>query len=230
MTRQFAGPCPVCGGTEFKSISVLWPELISAWQLGGCEVDYINRQQGFFCQQCDNNLRTMGLASALLRLYAYQGTLAGFCEAFAHLRVLEINTAGHLTPFLRRMPGHRLVEYPMFDMMNLELESGAFDIVIHSDSLEHVRHPVRALSECRRVLADNGHCVFTVPIVVGRMTRSCAGLPPSYHGVAHDNAPDQLVCTEFGADAWQTVLQAGFASCEIVAFEYPAALTIVAAK
>jgi ubiquinone/menaquinone biosynthesis C-methylase UbiE len=115
-------------------------------------------------------------------------------------------------------------------MMNLEIESESFDLVIHSDTLEHVSNPERALSECRRVLRSSGKCIFTVPIIVDRMTRSRAGLEPSYHGQSGVPANDQIVYTEFGADSWQTVLKAGFSSCEIYSLEYPAALVIVARK
>jgi hypothetical protein len=62
------------------------------------------------------------------------------------------------------------------------------------------------------------------------MSRSRTGLSPSYHGQSGVLANDQEVCTEFGADAWTTVLKAGFRSCEIYSLEYPAALAIVARK
>ena len=31
--------CPVCGGGEFTSMSVLWPQLINDWQLSDAEVE-----------------------------------------------------------------------------------------------------------------------------------------------------------------------------------------------
>jgi len=62
------------------------------------------------------------------------------------------------------------------------------------------------------------------------MTRSREGLPPIHHGNAASATDDQLVRSEFGADAWQYVLRAGFASCEIVPFDYPAAFTFVALR
>ncbi|MFZ2407749.1 MAG: class I SAM-dependent methyltransferase [Methylobacter sp.] len=230
MIQQFSGPCPVCGGREFLADSVLWPELINAWQLSDEEVSYTNRQQGFHCKQCCNNLRSMGLSSAILRAFRFQGTLDEFCKASIKVDILEINTTGNLTPFFKKYALHKLIEYPQFDMTNLDIESEKFDLVIHSDTLEHVPFPERALSECRRVLRPGGFCIFTVPIIVGRMTRSRTGLAPSYHGQSGVPADDQVVCTEFGADVWQTVLKAGFSSCEIFSFEYPAALVLIARK
>jgi SAM-dependent methyltransferase len=229
-TERKMPPCAVCGSTEFASKDVLWPKLIDAWQLSDEEVKYVNRQQGFFCQKCGNNLRAMALASAILRSYKYHGTLSEFCGSSPNLRVLEINTAGNLTQFLQKLPGHQLIAYPQYDMANLQIESERFDLVIHSDSLEHVPQPEKALSECRRVLCSGGRCIFTTPIIVGRMTRSRQGLAPSYHGQSDIDAQDQLVYMEFGADIWQFVLRAGFVSCNMVALEYPSALGIIAGK
>lgn len=222
--------CPVCGGTTFTSTDVLWPELIGAWQLSPSEVDYINRQQGMCCGSCGNNLRAMALAAAIMDEFAFKGTFSAFCAVGLPLRVLEINPAANLTGFLRRLSGHRLVEYPDFDMQDLAIPSGSYDLVIHSDTLEHVPNPVRGLAECRRVLKSGGKCIFTVPIIVDRMSRNRAGLAPSYHGRSDVPANDQIVYTEFGADFWKTVIGAGFKHCELYAFEYPAALALIARK
>lgn len=230
MMRLFTGPCPVCGGKEFTGSSVLWPDLINAWQLSEQEVEYINRQQGFHCKQCNNNLRSISLAVAILRELGFNGRLDQFCGSNSDLSILEINTAGNLTQFFSKLASHRLIEYPQFDMLNLNVESECVDLVVHSDTLEHVPDPVRALTECRRVLRNDGKCIFTVPIIVDRMTRSRTGLSPSYHGQSGVPADDQVVFTEFGADIWEMVLKAGFSSCEIFSLEYPAALAIVARK
>lgn len=230
MSISFAGPCPVCGSEAFAYHPVLWPELIGSWQLAEDEVAYIDRQQGFSCAECHNNLRALALAAAILRAYGYKGTLHQYCSTFPELRVLEINRAGNLTAFLSQIPAHRLIEYPVYDMTNLDIESDQFDLVVHSDSLEHVPYPEKGLSECRRILRDGGLCIFTVPIVVGRMTRSRAGLLPSFHGDSDVKAMDQVVHTEFGADVWQFVLRARFSSIEVVSLEYPAGMALVAKK
>ena len=227
---HFPELCPVCNGCEFDQGDVLWPDLINAWQLSAKEVSYINRQQGFYCKQCFNNLRAMALVAAILREYQFQGTLSEFCSCPRELSVLEINRAGHLTPFLEKLPSHRLVEYPQFNMLDLNVEQESFDLIVHSDTLEHIENPERGLSECRRVLREQGKCIFTIPIIVDRLNRSRAGLAPSYHGQPNVAADDQIVWTEFGVDAWKTVLRAGFASCEIYSYEYPSALVLIARK
>lgn len=222
--------CPVCGSRDFGYRDVIWQGLADAWQLGSAELAWINRQQGFHCNGCGNNLRMIALADALVRTLGFGGTLSEFCAGKPRVKVLEINTAGFLTAFLRSLPGHRLVEYPAFDMMALDIESGAYDFVLHSDSLEHVRDPVRGLSECLRVLRPGGRCLFTVPLVVGRLSRSRESLPPVHHGREDLATEDQLVRTEFGSDTWEYVLAAGFSSCEVQALEYPSALTFVCTR
>jgi len=220
--------CPICNRSDFNDASVLWPELIHAWQLNSIEVNYVNRQQGTYCLGCGNNLRTMALASAILNLHDYQSSFSDFCKSGIPLKILEINRAGNLTQFLQNMPGHYLVEYPDFDMQKLKLPDNSFDLVVHSDTLEHIPHTIRGLEECRRVLKPKGKCVFTVPVIVNRLNRSRDGLEPSYHGHPDTDESDQRVYTEFGADVWQTVIGAGFHSCTLYALEYPAALALIA--
>ena len=172
----------------------------------------------------------MALAAAILREYNFQGTLSEFCSSRSEPSVLEINRAGCLTQFLEKMPSHRLIEYPQFDMCDLNIEPESFDLIVHSDTLEHVENPERGLSECRKVLRERGRCIFTVPIIVDRLSRSRVGLVPSYHGQPNVAADDQIVWTEFGVDVWKPVLMAGFASCEIYSYEYPSALVLIARK
>ena len=223
--------CTVCGSAELHYVEELSAELIREWELSAEEAAYVNRQQGLQCVQCGSTLRCMALATALLRHCGGTGTFAEFTASPAaqQLRVLEINEAGGVAPFLAKWPEHKLVKYPDVDMQQLPQADGAFDLVVHSDTLEHVPDPVAGLAECRRVLRVSGACVYTVPIIVGRLTRSRAGLPPSYHG---DPATGDgyLVHTEFGADAWRWPLAAGFADCRILSLEHPAAQALIAVR
>jgi len=69
---------------------------------------------------------------------------------------------------------------------------------------------------------------FTIPIVPGRLTRRRDGLAPSYHGQVQDNA--YLVMSEYGADFWTQLLDAGFGMVELVALQWPEAVAIIARK
>ncbi len=222
--------CAVCGGTEFSERPVLWPELIAAWQLSPEEVSYIDRQQGRACVQCGANLRSVALAYALRTFFGTTEWLRDFCDSSqaAAFRVLEINEAGTLHADLARMRNHVFATHPQVDMHALPYSDGAFDVVVHSDTLEHVTNPVHALTECRRVLRKNGAVCFTIPIIVGRLSRSRTGLPKSWHGNEAESGDDFLVQTEFGADAWTCLMEAGFSDVALRSVEYPDALAITA--
>jgi SAM-dependent methyltransferase len=222
--------CHVCGGRTFEHTPVLWPALIAAWGLSADEVEYIDVQQGTHCLTCSSNVRSIALARALIRWHDFAGTLTALVEdrEYQTLRVLEINEAGSLTPVLRRLPGHQLVSYPDVDMRHLPFPSGSFDLVVHSDTLEHVPEPELALTECRRVLAAEGALAFTVPVIINRLSRSRHGLPPSYHGHEASADPGMRVQTEFGGDVWVYLLRAQFSSCELVWYRPPSGVAILA--
>jgi len=222
--------CTVCGGHRFSFKEVLWPELVNEWQLSPYEVDYVNHQQGFVCDQCGNNLRAMALAYAILRSYRYAGILEDFVKSDVgdRLKVLEINNAGALSPVLSRVGGHKLITYPEYDMEDLDIDSSLYDLVVHSDTLEHIKNPLQALSECKRVLKPDGRCIFTVPVIVDRLSRSRAGLDDSFHGNNTTDLEDLVVRTEFGCDIWKYVMHAGFTTVTLHCIDYPAGLAIEA--
>lgn len=223
--------CYCCGSTEFKYNEVLWQELIDEWRISSHEVEYINKQQGFHCVNCNSNLRSMALALAIMKIFGYKGLFKDFIEQtkIRNLNICEINEAGSLTQFLSKLPGHTIQKYPEIDMMNINFPNHHFDLVIHSDVLEHIKHPIRGLSECYRVLKQGGFCAFTIPMIVDRLTMKREGLPPSYHG-CKDNKADFLVHTEFGCDAWKQVIKAGFEECRLFSVEYPSAQALVGVK
>jgi SAM-dependent methyltransferase len=233
MSKLYVGQCPVCGGTEFEFQPVLWDGLVNEWQISPEERLYIDRQQGETCRQCGAKLRCMALAKSLLALDPVGATTlqdsitAGNLD---DLRMLEINEAGTLHALLSRAADHTFACYPDVDMHALPFEDEEFDIVVHSDTLEHVQNPVHALAECCRVLRRGGSLVYTVPTIVGRMTRGREGLEASYHGGPGDLAYDYRVHTEFGADMWTMPLLAGFSRISIDAIDFPAAMAISAVR
>ena len=231
--KLFKHNCVCCGANQYDVAVVLWDTLIAEWELNPQEAVYIDRQQGLHCQMCWSNFRSMALAHAIMVSFSFSGTFTTFIQQphIQPLKVLEINEAGSLTKFLSKVPGHTFIKYPEFDMMNLPFADSTFDIITHSDTLEHIPDPIAALSECCRLLKPGGRLAFTVPIVIDRLTRSRQGLPPSYHGYPDDERRfDFIVHTEYGADIWKQVMQAGFAECRIIALEYPAAIALIAIK
>jgi SAM-dependent methyltransferase len=224
--------CTICGGTEFSSSPVLWRQLVDEWQLSPAEAAYVDRQQGECCRNCGANLRSIALADALR---AACGTTSLLCEFVssaeaAGVAMLELNAAGTLNPALSKMPGHVFAAYPKTDIHAMPWPDHTFDIVVHSDTLEHVANPVHALGECRRILKPGGTLCLTVPIIVGRMTRNRCGLPKSYHGSPQEAGDDYVVHTEFGADAWCFLMEAGYSEVTIFHIAYPAALAMAARR
>jgi SAM-dependent methyltransferase len=222
--------CGICGDTNFTRHSVLWDKLVDDWQLSPDEAFYIDRQQGEICNGCGSNLRSIALANALRTFLGTQSLLAEIAGTplTQGISILEINEAGSLSRLLRRFGHHSFGAFPQLDMHAIPYVEGTFDLVVHSDTLEHVPQPVHALTECRRVLKPGGALCFTVPTVVGRMSRSREGLPKSHHGNSQTNTDDYVVHTEFGADAWTFAMRAGFTDLTIHAISYPAATAILA--
>jgi SAM-dependent methyltransferase len=225
--------CPVCGGDRFVNESVLWTELIAQWELSREEIAYINLQQGFSCANCKNNLRTMTLAAAMTDAFGFTGTFEDFCRnhpGIRQLSVLEINPAKNLSRFLQMLPQHALHSFPQIDMQRMTFPDSSIDVIIHSDTLEHVPDSKAALKESRRVLKAGGHLFYTVPIVIGRLTRSRRGLPPSYHGKPGVNRDDCVVQTEYGADFWCEIFEVGFREVSLTSLIFPASVAIHAIK
>ena len=211
---------------------ILWPELCEAWELNENEIHYVNRQQGHCCLDCGGNMRSRLLAATLLCSYGIKGCFKDLMDdsAFRDQSILEINQAGSLHHHLIAHPKHHLIEYPQYDMMNLDLPSNEYDAVVHSDTLEHVPDPLKAMKECCRVLKKEGKCFYTIPVIVDRLTRTREGLSASYHGSAHNRAEDFRVHTEFGSDAWKIAFEAGFKTVKLHTLEYPSALAFELAK
>ncbi|WP_269929447.1 methyltransferase domain-containing protein [Aminobacter sp. HY435] len=220
--------CAVCGKTEFRDQKVLWPELISEWELASHEVEYIDRQQGTCCIGCGAQLRANALAKAIGRVLQTNQTLREIVvdRRYQELRILDLNGCLAVSETLAALPGYVRADYPSVDMMAMHYPDSTFDLVVHSDTLEHIPDPVRALRECLRVVSEAGAVCYTIPIIVERLSRSRAGMPKSFHGKVGSDAEDFIVHTEFGSDFWTYPLKAGAHSVEICTAEFPAAQAI----
>lgn len=227
------GGCPVCGGMEFEQRPVLGEELITSWQLAPDEAAYIDRQQGHLCLACQSNLRSRTLAAALLDHFGFVGTLRDFCvtsRRFRSPRLLELNEAGGLSLWLASLRRHTLACYPEVDMQALPYADASWEVVLHSDVLEHVADPLLALRECHRILVPGGVLIYTIPIVHGRLSRTRQDMPPSYHGAPGQTQEDWLVHTEYGADFWLQPMAAGFGKISLFTLGGPEAVAVVCEK
>jgi SAM-dependent methyltransferase len=224
--------CSVCGNKDFLSLQVLDPQLISDWQLNEEEVSIIDAEQGFVCNYCGVNWRAQALAQAIMNFTNFDGIFKDFVASrrARSLRILEINSVGLLSPFLEKMRGNLLVEYPDVDIHNLKFPSNSFDLVLTSDTLEHVEHPDIALEQIFNVLKINGASIFTVPFIWSRLTRNRSGLSDSFHGDPILKLPDYKVHWEFGSDIFKFPLEVGFSRVELLTLNYPNGLAFTCYK
>jgi SAM-dependent methyltransferase len=217
-------PCGTCGfaGKPLHR-DVLWPELVAQWELTSQWQRWMNQREGSRCAWCGSSLRSGQLAAAIVQAANRRsGSSASRLAALFRdprpraLAIAEINSAGNLHRYLARCPGLRFSEFgstaaavPSEDLMKLSYADASFDLVITSDTLEHVPDIDIALREICRVLKPAGMHVFSVPVVWDRPTRQRATLkdgilthllPASHHGTPQEGKTDFLVFNEFGGD------------------------------
>ena len=252
--REGGSSCGTCGfaGKPLHR-DVLWPELIAEWELAPQWALWMNQREGSRCAWCGSSLRSAQMARALVtaanRLTGTAATKlsALFADPRARgLSIAEINSAGNLHRYLARCPGLRHSEFgsqtplvPSEDLMSLSYADGQFDLVVTSDTLEHVPAIDVALRETCRILKPGGAHVFSVPVVWDRATRQRASisaghivhhLAPSYHGAPQQGKSDFLVFHEFGADFVDRCRQAGFEVDLVRDENNPAVVTFIATR
>ncbi len=193
-------------------------------------------RETYRCAGCRASLREREQAAALLACYATPAvvSIAQLVEqpSFRNLRIYEPGTSGPFRALMRSLPFHQQSDYlpperranpdPKLlhqDLQSMDFPDQAFNLVLSSDILEHVRHPRRALAEIARVLKPGGRHIFTVPLQhpmaaasVARVDVSTAEdrhlLAPHYHGDGKGGR--SLVYTDFGADIADFAAAAGF--------------------
>jgi SAM-dependent methyltransferase len=227
-------PCGTCGfAGQLLHRDALWPALINEWELDANWAHWMNQREGSRCAWCGSSLRSGQLAASIVAtVNGLTGSVATcLSELFRDpkaraLKIAEINSAGNLHRYLARCLGLCHSEFgsvaaavPSEDLMNLSYADATFNLVVTSDTLEHVPDIDRALRETYRVLMVGGSHVFSVPVVWDRLTRRRALLhdgvlehllPPSYHGAPAEGKPDFLVFHEFGSDLVERCAEVGF--------------------
>jgi SAM-dependent methyltransferase len=209
------------------------------WGLSPGLAEALARKESCDCASCGAKLRCRRIAQAVLGLYpvgdppAPASSLAQWAEdaRIQGLRVAEINRIDGVHDVLRRLPHFDASDYRpgadpgavvegvrSEDLTRLTYPDAGFDLVLTSETLEHVPDLGAALGEIRRVLAPGGRHVFTVPLLPQTLrtfpravVRPDGSVEDRARRIAHPGGDwGYPVFTEFGADLPDLLRRAGF--------------------
>jgi SAM-dependent methyltransferase len=218
---------------------VIPPRLVELWGLSPGLAVALARKESSDCARCGATLRARRLAQVILQTYPV-GTHPAPARSLAEwirspqarrLRVAEINRIEGVHNQLLGLPGFRSSDYEpgtlsgevvrgirSEDLTRLSYPDASFDLVLTSETLEHVPDLAAALSEIHRVLVPGGCHICTVPLLPG-VEKTYARTVVRPDGTFDDIAPrichpggdaGYPVFTEFGADFVDLVAAAGF--------------------
>jgi SAM-dependent methyltransferase len=238
--RRFSS-CAVCGrwGPMLYRRWVIPAKLEELWQLSPRIADALARKESLDCFWCGAKLRARRLAQVLLETFRVEGAMRPprsvrdwvVSPLARSLRVAEINVVEGMHQALEGLPGLFYSEYRdraapgsiesgvrCEDLCRLTYEDASFDLILTSETLEHVPNLRVALSEIHRVLKPGGWHLFTVPLmpsVTRTFARSEIGIDGQliHHSVpiAHPGGDAGYpVFTELGADFLDILRAAGF--------------------
>jgi SAM-dependent methyltransferase len=219
--RDECGHCSVCGATtRFVVNSWLIPQHAED-EWGRKWISAFVRRETLLCGHCSSSLRVRRVADVLIEHYARTATsIAELVREpdFRGMDVAEVNAVGSMHPFLARHPRLRHSEYGERgeDLQALSYADQSFDVVLTSDTLEHVPDWREALSESLRVLRPGGRHIFTVPLVPVRAQTVDVSHRGWYHGRGRGpwwvvpSRADMAVRTVFGNDLLGELDHLGF--------------------
>jgi SAM-dependent methyltransferase len=231
--------CAVCGRLRLLIYRrrVLTPRLAELWGLSTRQAEAFARKESLECTHCGAKLRGRRMAQVVLSLFPAGNPPAPSLAQWVlspdvqHLRVAEINTIDGLHSFMSKLPCFSSSDYHdakgtaaldtstrSEDLTRLSYPDNSLDLILTSETLEHVPDLNAALREIHRVLLPGGRHVFTVPVLptVEKTFSRSVVLPD---GTIEDRAPrichpggdwGYPVFTEFGKDLPALLAQAGF--------------------
>jgi SAM-dependent methyltransferase len=218
--------CACCGrvGPMLLRPRSIPPTLVALWGLSPREVAALVRKETLLCTFCGAKLRARRMARIILETFEVRDTQPKSLREWAartvahDLHIAEINFIEGIHDAIVRLPHLRASDFgsddpavAIEDLTKLSYDDASFDVVLTSETLEHVPDLNSALAEIRRVLKPGGWHIFTVPVrpgVAKTLPRAEVG-PPIAHPGGDWGYP---VCTEFGMDLVQVLERAGFST------------------
>jgi len=201
--------CIYCSGKTFERLRIIDDDLARTWELSPREREWFDEREGTRCQNCRMSKRVRMLLWSIRKLY----------PDFNPLHILHLNQTNELSKVFSEVRSLTETEYNADrelgaeingvsnqDMCRLTFDSNLFDLVLHSETLEHILDYEQALSEAWRVLKPGGWHVYSIPLLHERTTRqrimkdhtgrTINLLPLSTHGLDGEYP----VVWEFGGD------------------------------
>jgi SAM-dependent methyltransferase len=201
--------CLFCGSHQFAISRIIPDQLADTWELSKNARLLFDDREGQHCVNCGMSRRVRMLLWSIRRIL----------PDLANFSVLHINQINRLGAALKNAGSLVETLYDPVrefglafnglvnqDLTKLTFADRQFDLVVHSETLEHVHDFGKALSEIERVLKPGGFQIYTIPLLHDRKTRrrialSTDGqetplLPLSFHG----SEGEYPVVWEFGKD------------------------------
>lgn len=233
--------CAVCG--RFRPIllrrRVIPRRLRELWDLSSRQAEALARKESSDCSSCGAKLRARRMAQVILQTFQVANPPAparsihvwARSPQIGRLRIAEINRTEGLHEQLAGLPEFQGSDYQpgarpgeisdgirSEDLTHLTYPDDSFDLVLTSETLEHVPDLTAALEEIHRVLVPGGRHIFTVPVLPG-VARTFARTVRRPDGSLDHRAPlirhpggdvGYPVFTEFGSDLPEILRKAGF--------------------
>ena len=233
--------CSACGRFRpmLRRPRLIPPKLIELWGLSPLETESLIRKESLDCLSCKAKLRGRRLAQVILDKFPV-GNPSKACRSLKDwsktpeaqgLRIAEFNRIDGVHEQLTALPRFTFSEYRetalpgsivdgvrVEDLTTLTFPNESFDLILTSETLEHVADYSKSLREIHRVLSPGGLHIFTIPILPSQ-PKTFARKQIDPDGNAIDLAAPLFhpggdigypVFTEFGLDASELFEQAGF--------------------
>lgn len=206
------GRCPYCGPTLFVRLR---RDAIGVRCIR-CAASAIHLVMGWALRDHVSDLAACDVCELSAR-----GPLAGFLKRTAKSAALS-------EYFADVEPGAYRNGVRCEDVQRLTYADASFDLVTHTEVLEHVPDDARAFAELHRVLRPGGIMLFTVPLYGGHPTIERARLrdgtvehlmEPAYH-TDPLRGEGILAFRDYGNDVVDRLRAAGFAEASVVASKH----------
>jgi SAM-dependent methyltransferase len=217
--------CETCGRKGPKRFlqAAVGQELVSMWGLSADEARKLRIKESMICPWCGSKTRGRRLAAALLHILP---TEARSVREYANLagagskQILILNVVDGLSESLAGVegivqsefidgsrPGEIVGGLRHEDAQRLTFDDQSFDVVISSETLEHIPNLDQALGEIGRVLKTGGVHLFTIPLKPG------TGVTEKRLQIAEDGSMVDLVKPRLhhpgGSWGWPVVTEFG---------------------